>query len=184
MIGSVWGATGDNSDEQPAAAGRERARQEMVRLQPSAFHELSTPVRQELERRGCSIPQAFSTRAPHNVIRGRFTTPTQEDVAVLCSKERASSILVFRGGSAASVAELASLQDAGFLQVVGPDGAIGFSRKLAVADPGYIREHHERYGGPEPPALDHDGINDLFVEKASVVWYWDGGRWLQLTGAD
>jgi len=32
--------------------------------------------------------------------------------------------------------------------------------------------------------LDHDGINDTFVEHASVVWYWYGRRWLQLTGAD
>jgi hypothetical protein len=29
-----------------------------------------------------------------------------------------------------------------------------------------------------------DGINNIFVEKGSLVWYWDGGRWLKLTGAD
>ena len=44
--------------------------------------------------------------------------------------------------------------------------------------------HHELYGGPKPPPLDHDGINDMFVGKASVVWYRYQGRWLQLTGAD
>ena len=31
---------------------------------------------------------------------------------------------------------------------------------------------------------DHDGIDDAFLEKASVTWYWDNGRWMQLQGAD
>jgi len=44
--------------------------------------------------------------------------------------------------------------------------------------------HHELYGGPKPPPLHHDGINDMFVGKASVVWYRYQGRWLQRTGAD
>ena len=80
--------------------------------------------------------------------------------------------------------ELARQPDRNYLQNVGPGGVIGFSRALGVADPKFIREHHEWYGGPEPPPLDHDGINDMFVGKASVVWYRHAGRWLQLTGAD
>lgn len=35
-----------------------------------------------------------------------------------------------------------------------------------------------------PPPPDHDGIKDIFVEKASVVLYWHGGRWVKLQGAD
>jgi hypothetical protein len=30
----------------------------------------------------------------------------------------------------------------------------------------------------------HAGINDVFVGKASVVWYWHQGKWLELTGAN
>jgi hypothetical protein len=30
----------------------------------------------------------------------------------------------------------------------------------------------------------NDGIEDAFMEKASVVWYWHEGKWLQLAGAN
>jgi hypothetical protein len=69
--------------------------------------------------------------------------------------------------------------------VVDPGGrVVGYSRALGVAQPGIHREHYDAYGGPKPPPIDHDGIGDIFVEKASVVWYWYRGRWLQLQGAD
>ena len=155
-----------------------------VRLKPSAFPELPVIVRRFLERRGCEIPQAFSDKTPHNVVRGRFTSATQVDIAVLCSKARVSTVLVFRGGMTSMVAELARRPDEGFPQVADAGGVVGYSRALGVVTPSYIREHHAAYGGPKPPRLDHDGINDMFVGKASIVWYWYRGRWLQLQGAD
>ena len=154
-----------------------------VRLKPSAFPELPVMVRRFLEQRECEIPQSFPDKTPHNVIRGRFTSANQMDIAVLCSKARVSTVLVFRGGTTSAVAELAQ-PDEGFLQVVDAGGVVGYSRALGVATPSYIREHHAAYGGPKPPPLDHDGINDIFVEKASVVWYWYRGRGLPLQGAD
>jgi hypothetical protein len=155
-----------------------------VRLKPAAFVDLSPQVRQSLERRGCVVPQSYSNKTPHNVVRGRFTSRTELDIAVLCSRNRVSSIFVFRGGSTAAVVELARRPDADFLQVVGSGGLVGYSRALATADPKYIREHQRGQGGSAVPPPDHDGINDIFVEKASVVWYWSGERWLQLSGAD
>jgi hypothetical protein len=162
----------------------EQANVATIRLKPSAFPSVSARVREELDRRGCGVPQGYSDRVPHNVVQGRFTSNTQTDIAVLCSKAQISSILVFRGGSTASVSELAKRPDSEFLQVVASGGVVGYSRVLGVADPKYIQEHHQRYGGPKPPGLDHDGIDDIFVGKASVVWFWSGGRWLQLQGAD
>jgi hypothetical protein len=117
------------------------------------------------------------------VIRGRFTSATQTDWAVLCSIKRRSSILVFRNGSTTAVAELAAAPDFDSLQMIG-DGAIGYSRALGVADADFIRVHYQRYGGPNPPPLDHDGIDDVFIEKGSVVRYWYRGRWLELTGSN
>jgi hypothetical protein len=155
-----------------------------VRLKPAVFADLSAQIRKDLDRRGCTVPQSSGKSTPHNVVHGNFTSANQVDVAVLCSKENVSSILVFRGGSIASVGELASHRDATFLQVIGPGNAIGYSRSLERASPKYIHEHHVRYGGPKPPPLNHEGIEDCFDGKASVVWYWYGGRWLQLTGAD
>lgn len=110
----------------------------------------------------------------------------QTDIAVLCSRKRVSSILVFRGGSAVEVDELASEPDAGYLQGVG-NGDIGFSGLLSVASPEYIRSCYEalqEHETPEPPPLDHEGIEDSFLEKASNIWYWYDGKWLSLAGAD
>jgi hypothetical protein len=156
---------------------------ETRRLKPAVFESLPLQIRHELERRDCVVPQSYSERVPHNVVRGRFTSGTQTDIAVLCSRKRASSILVFRGGTIAAVSELATRPDADFLQVVETGGVV-FSRALGIAAPKYIQEHQQRYGGHTPPRLDHDGINDIFVGKASVVWYWSGGKWLQLQGAN
>ena len=169
----------------PAPLDWERADAEIPRLSPSVFSDVPIAIRRELGRRGCRIPQSFATKTPHNVIRGRFTAANRQDVAALCSKSGSSSILVFRGGSTADVAELAKEEDRGRLQTIDGDGNIGYSRAIDVADPKYIRDRQARYSGPPvPPSLDHDGINDLFVEKASVVWYWYGRRWWQLQGAD
>jgi len=152
------------------------------RLPPSAFTELSASIQKELTRRGCTIPQPF-TGTHANVIRGRFTSAKQTDWAVLCSINRISSILVFRNGSTTAVAELAAEADFDSLQVIG-EGAIGYSRALGVADADFIRVHYQRDGGPKPPPIDHDGIDDVFIEKGSVVRYWYRGRWLELTGSN
>lgn len=165
----------------------ERADAATLRLEPEAFRALPAPLRRELTRRGCRIPQSSpgslsTSPRPHNVISGRFRKAGQVDWAVLCSRNRASSILVFWGGSVRDVDELAASPDRAFLQVTGP--GIRYSRLLAVASPAAIQRYHQAHGGPDPPRLAHDGIDDHFQGKASVVRYWAGGRWLELTGAD
>ncbi len=160
----------------------EKADRATKRLPPAAFTILPAPIRQDLERRGCTIPQAFAARGASNVVSGRFISATAKDWAVLCSIKQSASILVFRGGSVSSVDELATFADSTFLQVVGPNQEIGYSRAITVATAAYIRQRN----GSELkiPRLDHDGINDLFVEKGSTVWYWYGGRWWKLLGGD
>jgi hypothetical protein len=153
------------------------------RLAPSAFTDLPAVIQKELVRRECTIPQPFTATRPENVIRGRFTSATQTEWAVLCSIRRTSSILVFRNGFVSRVVELSAEPDINSLQGIG-NGVVGYSRALGVADAKFIRDHYERYGGPKPPTLDHDGINDISIEKGSLVWYWDRGRWLRLTGSD
>ncbi len=162
----------------------DRADLETLRLPPNAFMDLPAAVVADLEQRGCTIPQVWHAVEQSNVVWGRFTRSDQADIAALCSQDRVSSILVFRRGSTNDVVELAQKPDQGYLQGVG-GGIIGFSRSLGVVDSEYIRWHHEANGGREPPpVLDHDGINDAFVEKASTVWYWYAGEWLKLSGAD
>jgi hypothetical protein len=154
-----------------------------VRLSPSAFPQLPRAVARALARRGCTIPQAFHPPSPHNVISGEFARRGQTDWAVLCSRRRSSSILVFWRGSARSVSEIARAADISFLQGVGGD-RIGFSRAIGAADRKKILACYAEFGGPKPPAINHHGIEDAYVDKASSVHYFHRGRWLELQGAD
>ncbi|MBZ5557264.1 MAG: hypothetical protein LAO77_08335 [Acidobacteriia bacterium] len=167
---------------QTSALDWAKADRETARLSPSAFTSLPAAIRGELERRGCTVPQPFNARRPGNVVSGRFTSATAADWAALCSIKQASSILVFRGGSTSSVDVLATHPDLNYLQVVGPNQAIGYSRAIGVATAASIRQHNRN--DPKIPSPDHDGITDAFVEKGSTVWYWSSGHWLELSGTD
>lgn len=157
--------------------------QAVSRLAPSAFPQLPATVAGELTRRGCSIPQASGVHSKHNVIRGRFARREQTDWAVLCSAHGSSSILIFWNGSAANVSSIEPEAESIRMQSDAA-GRMVHSRNIEPVGKDYIVEHYRAYGGPEPPPIDHDGINDIFVGKASVVLYLYRGKWLHLTGAD
>jgi hypothetical protein len=152
-------------------------------LDPSAFPMLAAEVRADLETRGCKVPQSFPDTVPHNVVVGRFTDSSQTDVAVLCLARDTATILVYRNLRTDEIVELAPGSKDQYRQTVA-GGDMAFSRAIGIATPEFIRVRHERYGGPTPPPLDHEGINDIFVGKASVVWYWHAGKWHQLQGSD
>ena len=161
----------------------EVAERQIVRLPPAAFPRLPGAVIRELQRRGCTIPQEALSKQPNNVVRGQFARRGQTDWAVLCSVHGASSILVFWSGSSRNPAELAEAEDRNYLQSLGDD-KVGFSRGISAARKNFITQHHRAYGGPTLPPIDHQGINDAFLEKASIVHYFFEGKWLQLTGSD
>jgi hypothetical protein len=101
----------------------------------------------------------------------------------LCSVKGVSTILVFWNGSEKNPAEIAVLEDRNFLQGITPD-EIGYSRGISAVGNDFIMEHYRAYGGPKPPPINHQGINDAFLEKGSEVQYFYGGKWVKLTGAD
>jgi hypothetical protein len=156
---------------------------QVTRLAPSAFAELPPNIPRELERRGCTVPQVSADKKPQNVIKGEFTRKGQTDWAVLCSVNQISTILVFRNASVRSLSELAREPDVDELQATGGD-AVAYSRAISGVDRAYILSHYCAYGGNKPPTIDHQGINDAFVDKVSVIHYFDAGKWLNLTGAD
>ena len=161
----------------------ERADRETVRLQPTHFVGVPEPVKATLSQLGCRIPQPWGTNAkPRNLIRGEFMEAGRAQWAALCSRYRSSAIIVIDGNGRVRPA-LASVSDWGHLQGIG-DGEIGYSRGLAPVGADYILSHYQAYGGPKPPPIDHQGINDAFLEKASSVHYFHEGKWLRLTGAD
>ncbi len=161
----------------------DEAERHIVRIPPKAFSELPPDLVQELDRRGCTIPQVGSRRRG-NVIKGEFARPGQTDWAVLCSIHGVSRILVFWNGSEKNPAAIGRSEDRSLLQGGTPAEGIFYSREVAPVGKSFIMEHYRAYGGPKPPPIDHQGINDAFVEKASSVWYFYRGKWLTLTGSD
>jgi hypothetical protein len=162
----------------------DRAEREIKRHPPSAFRTLPAAIQADLTRRGCTIPQPFTAKAPENVISGAFTRRGQVDWAVLCSINGDSSVLVFRAGSTRNVMSMESAPDSRFLQVVDGNNGVGFSRAIRRANGRHILRHYRDHGGPKPPPLDHDGIEHYFIEKASSILYWYRGEWLTLQGSD
>jgi len=160
-----------------------KAERDIKRVLPSTFKELPMSIVKQLEARGCTIPQAADISEPHNVIRGEFSQSGQTDWAVLCSKDGKSSILIFWQKPTACSSELPASEDKFWLQGLG-QGRIGYSRKISTVGEKYLLDHYRTYGGPTPPPLDHEGIDDAFMDKASVVNYCYQGKWLRLQGAD
>lgn len=159
------------------------ANRAVLRLAPSSFKDLPKDIVQELERRQCTIPQLTGSRQQQNVIHGEFIKKGQTDWAVLCSHNMISSLLVFAGGSPANPTKLVEQPDREKLQVTGP-GQIGYSWLISAVDEDYILKHYRANNGPKPPPIDHQGIDDAFVEKASVIHYYYNRKWLRLAGAD
>ena len=156
---------------------------QITRLRTSDFPELPHNIAMDLQRRGCTVPQASGIKGRHNVIKGQFAKPDQTDWAVLCSVNRASSILIFWNGSEINPTRIENQNDADRLQGDANNNMV-YSRAIEPVDKSYIMEHYQAYGGEKPPPIDHQGIDDEFVGKASVVLYFYRGKWLHLTGAD
>ncbi len=175
------------------------ADEEIVRLAPAAFEKVPAAIRKALSDLGCSIPQAWGNAVgnndqgcsipppggsdrPHNVVSGEFMEAGRTQWAGLCSRNRSSAIIVIDENGRVR-AELASAPDRRYLQGIGC-GKIAYSRWLSPAGADYILSVYQAYGGPKPPLIDHQGIDNAFLEKGSTVHYFHEGTWLRLTGAD
>ena len=156
---------------------------QITRLSPAAFPELPANLVQELQRRGCTVPQETYSKWRNNVIKGEFAKPGQADWAVLCSVKGISTILVFWNGSEKNPAAIAPMEDRIYIQGFKKD-QFSYSRGIRTVAKDFILRHHDTYGGPKLPPINHQGIDDMFVGKPSVVWYYDDGQWLKVAGAD
>lgn len=150
----------------------------ITRLQPSAVPQLPPAIRADLEKSGCRIPQSYGERKPHNAVRGHFIGTAQRDWAVLCSRNGTSAIFVYQTESPSERFEIAAQPDIKFVQE-----PMGFSRRLLVASPHQIRRYFQ-YVGDKAPTLSHDGVEDLFEDKASSVYYFARDRWYTWPGSD
>jgi hypothetical protein len=168
---------------QPEALDWDRADSLTLRIAADSFLALPEAVRADMQRRGCTVPQSPELTERHNVISGAFIQAGRTDWAVVCSIKRASRILVYRAGRADVVDSLGHAEDRTYLQTIGGD-VIGFSRVIEVADQKRIEEHVAVGDGPKPPPIDHAGINDTFLGKASRIHYFSQGVWIGLVATD
>jgi hypothetical protein len=153
------------------------------RLGVGDYPELPSGVAAVLRSRHCTIPQPNREGPARNVIQGEFFGKGEKGWAVLCSSGGKSSILVFRNNHDSSPDEIAESPDDRFLVDTG-HGSTAYLREISAVDRKFIFRHYRAYGGPKPPPIDHNGIDDAFLEKASVTWYRYNGKWIELQGAD
>lgn len=150
---------------------------------PDSFPDLPPAIRSALSDQGCMVPQPFHATSPRNIISGEFAAAGQTDHAALCTSGDSAAVVILWGGPVTCPSPIARSANPDFLQVVGPEG-IGYSREIGVASMEFILTRAQDYDGPPPPSTDHSGINDAFVEKASVVHYCHDRRWSRLAGVD
>ncbi len=153
------------------------------RLRVANYPELPSSVAAVLQNRRCTIPQPSRDGPARNVVQGEFFAKGQKGWAVLCSSDGTSSILAFRNDYDTSPDEIAESPDNRFF-IATWQGWTVYSREISAVDKKFILRHYRAYGGPKPPPVDHNGIDDAFFEKASVTWYWYKGTWTQLQGTD
>lgn len=158
-----------------------RAEQNIRRLPPDSFPGLPEPVSREMNRLGCVVPQSGEMDRPHNVITGRFASPTQVDWAFLCSTEGASSIEVVWGGDRRCNPSVSPIADRNFLQALG-GGVIAFSRRLIPVERNRLDSYATELEKSSLADVQHQGIADYFEGKGSTVLLCVDGSWITLSG--
>jgi hypothetical protein len=145
-------------------------------LPVSSFPALPDAVRDELNRRNCTIPQTYEAHRPENVVHANLEGTGGTDWAVLCAAQGTVSLLVFFDGGSRQPAELASAQETERLQAHNSSGVLGFNWGIDPASP---RQVSDAQTGliPRPPTLDHDALADGIVERKTIYHFYARGAW-------
>lgn len=178
MVG-ILSSTSKESD----TGKREAAARKIRRARIDEFPQLPQGVADELRRRSCRIPQPTPDGPLRNVIQGEFFAKDQTGWAVLCSDGKSTTLLVFPNDSGESPEALDQTEDSWY---VGQDqsGRVLYLKEINTVNRNYIVSCYRAYEGPEPPPIDHHGIDVAFCERASIILYRYEGKWLRLQGAD
>jgi hypothetical protein len=146
------------------------------RLPVSSFPQLPAAVENELNRRGCLVPQTYEAHAPENVVEASLERRGSKDWAVLCSVRGTVSLLVFfEGGAEPEV--LATAPETERLQAHGAAGLLGFDWGIDAATPEQVRE--AQAGMAHPPArLEHDALGDSLIDQTTIYHYYSGHAWV------
>lgn len=181
--GAVPADAGASGSAPDTAAAAEVVPDEAIdRLPLAAFPWLPDAMREALAARGCTVPQTWFPDEPHNVVSGELAAAGQVDLAILCSRDDASAVVVVWGGPVRCADTMEATPDRHWTQDIGA-GIMGYSRALGVLGPAEAFAYLSNRGH-DPPPLDHDVLSDAFLEKASTMYYCRSGEWLALGGAD
>ena|SRR5665213_3012311 len=145
-------------------------------LPVSSFPALPLSVQDELNKRGCAIPQTYEAHRPENVIHADFEGRGATDWAVLCAAQGTVSLLVFFGGGSQPPVVLASAPETERLQAHDRSGVLGFNWGIDPATPRQIAEAQTGMT-PRPPMLDHDSLADTIVEHKTVYHFYAKSAW-------
>jgi hypothetical protein len=167
-----------NESGQIVVAGRSTAY--LIRHLPvSSFPGLPEKLTDELNRRGCLIPQTYEAHRPENVVHASLERPASSDWAVLCSERGTVSLLVYFSSAPDKLHVLAAAPETERLQAHDPSGILGFNWGIDPASPDQI---HQAQSGMEhrPAALDHDALADTLVDRKTVYHFYLKDAWIVL----
>lgn len=152
-------------------------------LPVSSFPQLPSAVQDQLNHRGCLIPQTYEAHAPENVIHASLERRGSSDWAVLCSVRGTVSLLVFFSGNSGDPTVLSSAPETSRLQANGSDHLLGFNWGIDPASPEQIHESQLGMRRP-PPRLDHDALADTAIDRRTIYHFYSRNTWTVLDTQD
>jgi hypothetical protein len=151
---------------------------------PSEFKILSNDIIKILSEKNCVIPQSFNNNDTllNNIIVGQFAKVGQLDLAVLCSSANKSNIIIFWGGTSSCPPLREEAEDQMYIYKNGQK--YEYYRAILTASRNYIGSRNGKNPLVNDNLINHDGIEDAWLERGSVIHYCHNGKWLRLSGGD
>lgn len=150
-----------------------------IRLLPlTSFPGLPAAVVAQLDQRKCLVPQTYEARAPENVFHGALERKGSDDWAVLCSVNGTTTLYVFFQSQFTAPMALRHQRNTEWLgsEVL---GAYGSAWGIALRRPSQFPIARSS-AFADRSNLDHDGIEDAFIEKSSTTHYFQNRSWITL----
>jgi hypothetical protein len=150
-----------------------------IRLLPlSSFPGLPAVVVAQLNERKCMVPQTYEAHVPENVFHGALERKGSDDWAVLCSVNGITTLYVFFQSQFTAPMALRHQHNTEWLgsEVL---GAYGSAWGIALRHPSQFPIARSS-AFADRSNLDHDGIEDAFIEKSSTTHYFQNGSWITL----
>lgn len=153
---------------------------------PESIQQLPLRIRRDLIKRQCLVPKYKSdSRSEESAYTiGHFRSDRSVDYAVVCHipARKVQEVLVYSNTEGVWIGEI--IEHGTFDPAPHEDKC---EATVGVASPKFILDHARAYAPEELKSLprrDHDGVDVGACEKASVVYFFHQGKWLQLQGAD